>query len=402
MNGYGSAFAPLERRSTAEGSLPGSGEGPVYLDTERCLALRSRYSDCRRCEAICPAGVLQVRDERIELAEGCLRCGRCSAVCPTGALRVEGFDSIAPAPAVNDTPVYVDCWKVASSQSPPGALRLPCLGGIALHDLVRWHVDSGRRPIVLLDRGWCGQCSAGSTSSHPVAETLAAARRLMAELGVEEGALPRLESKPMPASGMPATIPDPLAARPVSRREFFAGMTRSAVRAVNAVRGRAARNPGSAPRRTWHTLSDGTPRSRLISAALALGARNGRSIPAGLFPAIRVSDACRDHRICAAICPTGALQVYEDDGITGIRFDADACIACGDCTRACPERALTLVPRRDDAPAHTPAVLTRWTRRTCARCDDEFASGGDENHCPACRKDLDLFSNRFSIGSQHT
>jgi ferredoxin len=120
MNGRLSP-SPGLRGSPADSTAfrPIGSEGAVRLDAARCLALRSRYSDCRRCETACPAGVLRVNDERIKLADGCLRCGRCSAVCPTGALQVEGFRPSVSLPAANGTPVYVDCWKVPLSQSPP-------------------------------------------------------------------------------------------------------------------------------------------------------------------------------------------------------------------------------------------------------------------------------------------
>jgi ferredoxin len=279
---------------------------------------------------------------------------------------------------------------------------VPCLAGIALYDLMQWHVDTGGRPIALLDRGWCRRCRAGSQTSHPVEETLDTARSLMRQLGVDEGALPRLEARPLPVSAMPEAIPDPLAAQPLSRRQFFTGMTRSAARAVGALRAGAARNVSPPPRRTWGTVAADTPRSKLISHALALAAKNGRALPAGLFPAIRVSDRCRNHRVCAAICPTGALKPYEDGDGAGIRFDSFACIACGDCVRSCPEQALGLAPHGSSVPDHAPVTLTRWERRICQRCDDEFASRGDEEHCPACRKDLSLFATGVSIGSQHT
>jgi ferredoxin len=346
--------------------------------------------------------VLRVGSERIELAEGCLRCGRCRAACPTGALRVEGFEASLRRRAERNEPVYVDCWKVPPSRSPGEALRVPCLGGVAPHDLFHWYLDGGGRALALLDRGWCSGCSAGSAAAHPAAEALDAVRRLFSQLGVPEDELPRLEKRPLPAAEMPASIPDPLAARTLDRRAFFAGMTRSALRAASALRGSAPRASRPAPRRAWTMAAEGAPRASLLARAAELAESNGRTLPAELFPSIRVSGACRNHRVCAAICPTGALQRYECENTSGIRFDPRACIACGDCTRACPEHAIVLAPRADAVPPNAPAELTRWTRRLCVRCDEEFASGGEDEHCPACRKDLALFASVFPIGSQHS
>ena len=323
-------------------------DASLLLDADRCLRLRSRYSDCDRCAQACPQRVLRACDSGFRLADGCLSCGRCSAACPTDALQTEGFALNPSRASASQAPLFVDCWKVPPSLSARDATRVPCLGGIALHRLVQWHVMSEGRQIVLLDRGWCGRCSAGSGAIHPAQEALDAARALLAGLGMSTNTLPRLESLPLPPAQMPADIPGPLAARTVSRREFFSGMTRAAARAITpVVVGEHGESGQSCSARLGKIET--TAHSQLLAQAAALGERHGRPLPAGLFPALRVSDACRNHRVCAATCPTGALQAYAngDGASAGIAFDAAACIACGDCTRACPEQALAVVPRGD-------------------------------------------------------
>lgn len=370
-------------------------DASLLLDADRCLRLRSRYSDCDRCAQACPPRVLHVSQERIELADGCLRCGQCSAACPTEALQVEGFPAEPPRPVASEAPLYVDCWKVAVSDSPRGAMRVPCLGGIPPHRLVQWHGTD--RPVVLLDRGWCGQCSAGSGAIHPAQKVLDAARALLAKLGMSTNTLPRLESLPLPPAQMPADIPGPLAARTLSRREFFSGMTRATARAIApVVVGEHGESGQSCSARLGKIET--TAHSQLLARAAALGERHGRPLLAGLFPALRVSDACRNHQVCAATCPTGALQTYETKGgaAAGIAFDARACIACGDCTRACPERALALVPRGDGEVPRGTTVLTRWALRECHDCGREFADSGSSNVCPACRETRELMRTSFS------
>lgn len=362
-----------------------------------CLALRSRYSNCAACANACPAGVLRLDASGLSLTAGCLNCGRCAAACPTGALQMEGFAVIRPRAATSKTPIYVDCWKVAASHLPRDAVRVRCLGGIALHQLVQWHVASGSRAIVLVDRGWCGQCNAGCGANHPAQETVDAARALLAELGVPEQAFPRIETLPLPDAEMPAEIPEPLAAQPLSRREFFAGITRNAARAIAPM---AAGQPDddAQSRRARGAKIETTARSQLLARAATLGARYGRSLPAELFPALRIADACCNHQVCAATCPTRALQAYlsEDGAAAGIAFDAAACIACGDCTRACPERALTLVPQGDGEVPRGATALTRWTLRECYDCGHEFTDSGSSSVCPTCRKTRELARTSFS------
>lgn len=368
----------------------------LRINPDRCLRLRSRDSDCDRCAQACPPRVLLVDDERMDLADGCLRCGRCSAACPTGALQTEGFAASPPRAAEGEPPICVDCWKVPASHSPRGAMRVPCLGGIALNLLVQWHVESGGGRIVLVDRGWCRQCRAGTGADHPAQETLDEARVLLARLAVLESALPRIETSPLPRAQMPSDIPEALAAQRLTRREFFAGMPRIALGSVAPA---AAGQPGKGvpSRRARMAKIEATPHSQLLEQAAVLAARHNRPLPADLFPALRVSDACRNHRVCAATCPTRALRTYEnkDGAAAGIAFDATACIACGNCTRACPERALTLFPQGDGEVPSGPAALTRWTQRECYDCGLEFADPGAGNVCPTCRKTRDLAQTSF-------
>lgn len=373
------------------------------LDADRCLRLRSRYSDCEKCAQACPTHLLEVSNDYVDLADGCLRCGQCSAACPTGALQTEGF-GISPSSAISAAPLDIDCWKVPAPHSARDALRVPCLGGIAVHELVRWHTACAPRPIMLVDRGWCGQCSAGSRANHPAQEVLDATRELLAELGVPEQALPRFERKRLPRKQMPAEIPDALAARPMNRRDFFSGVTRHAVRAIApAVAGR--RDERAETRRPAPAKIGIPARSQLLAQAGVLSRRHRRPLPSALFPALRISDACRNHNVCAAICPTGALHSYESEegGVAGIAFDAGACIACGDCTRACPQHAIELlVPGAGEVPRGR-TMLTQWALRECRDCGYRFADSDSDTICLTCQKTRDLARASFSqlFGASH-
>lgn len=356
----------------------------LQFNAARCLRLRSRYSDCEKCARACPSGSLRVSCDSLELPARCLSCGRCCAACPTGALRVEGF-SVSP-PVTSSESIYVDCWKVPPFRPMRGAVRVPCLGGIAVHELVRWHTACAPRPIVLLDRGWCSQCSAGSKASHPAQAALDAARELLAELGVPERALPRFERKLLPRKQMPDEIPDA-----INRRDFLSSVTRDAVRALApAVVGRRAKG-AEGHRPALHKVEI-RARLQLLAQAALLSKQHRRPLPTTLFPALRVSKACQNHKVCAAICPTGALRAYEDEdgGTSGIAFDAAACIACGDCTRACSERAIELLALGDGEVPRGATILTRRALRECRDCGYKFADSTSDTVCPACQKTRDL------------
>ena len=125
-----------------------------------------------------------------------------------------------------------------------------------------------------------------------------------------------------------------------------------------------------------------------------------RRLPEGAVPALRATDACANHGICAAACPTGALRRFHRPGRAGLAFDAAECFACGACVVVCPEEALQL-DARNSAPS-TSEQITSHALRICARCDDEFPARGEDELCPACRKDVGLFTTGFSARSDET
>jgi Fe-S-cluster-containing hydrogenase component 2 len=107
--------------------------------------------------------------------------------------------------------------------------------------------------------------------------------------------------------------------------------------------------------------------------------------------------------MCVAVCPTAALREYAGDGHAGLEFDAAACIACGVCAMVCPDNALAIrALAGSEGASGTATRISRHEQRSCARCDDEFAAREEDEFCPACRKDVGLFTHGFSARSDET
>jgi Fe-S-cluster-containing dehydrogenase component len=138
-----------------------------------------------------------------------------------------------------------------------------------------------------------------------------------------------------------------------------------------------------------------------IALLREVAARWKGALPAGSVPELLVSAACAHHGGCVAVCPTAALRPYSGSGVAGLEFAAAACIGCGVCALVCPENALTL---RALTAGQAPAAqrVSRHALHLCARCEDEFAVHGCEELCPACRKDVGLFTTGFSARSDET
>ena len=55
---------------------------------------------------------------------------------------------------------------------------------------------------------------------------------------------------------------------------------------------------------------------------------------------------CQDPE-CLTGCPTGAIGRFENGQID---IDPKTCIGCGDCATQCPYNAITMIPRKPEAP----------------------------------------------------
>ncbi len=121
--------------------------------------------------------------------------------------------------------------------------------------------------------------------------------------------------------------------------------------------------------------------------------------PPGLFHRVDVSAACCNHQLCASICPTGALAVFEEAGRTELMFDTQLCVGCDECRSICPSGALSLLPNGYNAdgqalPDH-PIRLTSFVGKSCPECGQSFTDKAGTDLCPQCEKRRQLASSAF-------
>jgi ferredoxin len=337
--------------------------------------------------------VLVVGERGVSLADGCLGCGRCVASCPSGALSARGY-LISDGLPEGNRKIVVECWKVPPRLLAAGTHAVPCMGGLSAASLLERVLAAGEgRAVVLVDRGWCAACRAGDSAQPPVAAQLEFVRRALTRLDWPQQSLPEIRRDPLPVSLMPEKIPVPAEREAIGRRAFFRFL---AGKAADVVIERTAPPPKTIPRSLIRQEERLFPeRIRLIAVLERLAARRGVPLPADLFPAISISDACANHGVCARVCPTGALSSYEDDAATGIRFEPWLCADCGLCAKSCPEGALELdlAPSVDGA-MHGQRELTRLSWGVCTSCHERFASRG-KSLCPRCEKSRSLAADLF-------
>jgi Fe-S-cluster-containing hydrogenase component 2 len=356
---------------------------PLWHEEGACLPLRSRHGECRACATACLLGVLSVTVAAVRLSDGCIGCGRCTAACPTQALTMPGLELPSPAPAPASAPLRIECRKVPERQRAPGTTTLPCLGA-ATPGLLLARLAAGQE-VQMVDRGWCAACEAGGAGEHPARRSLEAAVVWLEAVG--DPRRPTLVHDPLPAAAMLPDIPPAPEGPPrLDRRSFFReALQRPAGRHRQAPGPMGGNGRAAYPAERRHPSAE---RERQLTALRALASQRGQSVPAEFFARLSVDAGCCDRRMCVALCPTAALTVVDAGDSARLDLDADRCIGCGTCVRACPEGAMHLEPHGGSAGVHT---LAAHRRMRCATCGDLFAaaagaSGDRALHCQVCTK----------------
>lgn len=172
----------------------------------------------------------------------------------------------------------------------------------------------------------------------------------------------------------------------VSRRELF---TQLAGRPADLASREVQAGTGGDVRPVAVEGAVSRPRGTLVAA--------GPRVP---LPRPHVEGGCTACRACSNACPTDALLWGETATASGLGVDPQACIACGECVRVCPEEVVSLVcdvqPRRVGATL----PLAHVTHATCSRCGDVLGPG-EEDRCTRCRSRASLVADvwaQYGIG----
>jgi formate hydrogenlyase subunit 6/NADH:ubiquinone oxidoreductase subunit I len=354
----------------------------LRVESRRCVHDWNKESACQICTNICPTRALAVNSGEITLdALACVQCGACLPYCPTGAL--VGFDERArllqslselPPPTAVDLACGASPAVLAGSTSDVVLQIGGCLAGLGPAAYAGFAALGVERVGIHLEG--CVTCPIGELRSR-IAATVDAVRALL-QLDVvmvdavvvadQDGELPH---KPMHSTRSPR-----YSRRSLLRR--FAGGGSPTASALSELK--------SLP------TDDKSPpleRRALLQALAHL--RTEQRASAHYFPAMTASAACTACRVCANVCPTGALDFDAIEGRFSLTFMPTSCTECGLCVELCTLNALQFTaPLTYDAAE--PSVLLQGELKLCRRCHAGFS--GEGVLCPAC-----AFRRKYPAGS---
>ena len=353
--------------------------------TARCARYRYRYSACRRCADACPHEAVELLDEGIRLNTArCQNCALCTAACPTAAL---GADNL---PRLDLLRRAIKGERFSFACAPSGLTAdavVPCLGAIDAAMLA--YLAKRRIAVELRGSQHCTQCAHGTKGEMLLAANLEAADALEAAAAPEAWLAASL-----------AAAPDEPDAKPdfrAGRRQLFRRLVGRGIDEVARAAAPAAELP--VEEKAIRAGPWFVPEMRELLQIVCKRKDGGplRIAPRPTLPLmdIRLKRGCTACEACFRVCPTGAMQIREDNAGWSLIFSIDRCVGCGVCLEVCQPRVLYAAETFDATPEREPAVLRQLAKQRCNRCDRFFISPEPCETCPVCADDEEAFSAIF-------
>jgi ferredoxin len=355
-------------------SLMGEFRKPEHVayDADTCAGGAAGHESCGICVQVCPYHAIarnpQNRLRVVVDAQACEGCGACVSACPTSSLT---FTDPPPADLYSRMAALLAPLP-GYPQAEPTVLAFHCpeKGQMALGDAGRLRITypatilplpvaclrqvseasilaafrMGAGGVALLG---CDACPHGEREL--LVRKLALARAVLDAFGVGGDRVHVItgqagDSRPMleALAGFAVSV-GPAPVRWTGRSASVAENREVVAEAIRALIDATGREPGRV------RVSEGEPFG---------------------FPDVRAAD-CTMSRACVNVCPTHAFR-FQEEGQT-LELRQVACVNCGLCVLACPERAITLSPELFlERSALDWQVVVRDEMVGCAKCGKPF------------------------------
>lgn len=350
---------------------------------ERCVRFRYAYSECDRCAEACPHDAVRLSEAGVELvAANCQGCALCAAACPTDALLEKNVSADSLLKAAEGRERYLIACAPSSVR---GDAVVPCLGAI---DAVTLAGFSHRGiELHLAGASHCGECAHGSRGAGSMVAHRAG-RDALCAVALPSGR--EVERAPLVMDDTKGKETDRLVA---SRRQLF---RRVVGKGLDVVAGVETPPP---PLKAVRAAAPFLPERKALLNDIfdgcdeALRAERHETIPAENWV---VATGCTNCEACVRVCPTGAMQLLEDNDAWRLVLLAERCVGCDVCVEVCQPKVL----RQRDAGyvvvnRQKGRLLRSVPRKRCKSCDRLFVTGSDASVCATCSSDDEDFRHIF-------
>lgn len=373
---------------TIKKTVEGLHKGGITVQTNLCSRIRSRHSECSYCTDVCPANAIIIHDNEIRADERCIGCGVCYSACPNSVFAIPDRDDTKSLLLIKkwlerseDRTLRIKCDRVNDKKD--GIFNVPCLGRLT-EELLLGAICHGVNSVQILKPA-CDKCHIGKASSRFL-DVFVLTQNLMNALKIDPRKIKIVEN--FGDFNAPSLIPD----SPVmDRRAFFKSIGGKTISIAEK-----ALNP-EGPEKPEEFIYDarGNQKRNLLLKIIEslycvdrLNSDGDEVFASGNIHFGRVSinsPSCIGCKVCAALCPSGALKAEEDATGLKIYFRQGLCINCGICADACQQKAIKVaVPKKvEDAlgPAITEdkegSLILNKEKKVCLACNSTFYSKDD-------------------------
>jgi len=353
------------------------------FNAQHCVRYRYSYSECSRCADVCPHDAIHLFDAGVELlADACQSCALCVGACPTEALTDRGVSA-------ENILKLADSKKMMTVACTPsgagGDVIVSCLG--AINSVVLAEISRRGVALEFFGTNQCSQCVHASKGPDMIRLNLEAREILCGLEETKEWATLTNQGIQQSTSGNDG--------HDATRRGLF----RSIIEHGRSIADGEFEAP-TAPLKAIRAAAVFLPQRRKLLTGLydELGEHPLRvarhpSIPAEDWS---IAEGCTNCEACVRVCPTGALQLLENNAAWRIVLLNERCVACGVCAEACQPGVLRLRAEAYTLINKQKARLLRGvSKQRCTRCDRVFATEDGTTICPICSGDDTDFASIF-------
>lgn len=345
---------------------------PIDIDDIKCVAVRNRNSNCRRCVDACIEEAITVSSNEISIDPSlCVNCGACIDVCPTAALSAanpterETLAGVLRTSKNADGHITIACARKAARREGDTEkyVSIPCLGHVTEHLLTLLATEAEAeagvpdgpahepRSLTLVD-GNCATCKYGAASPS-IDDTCDDTQRILRAAGSD--------FKVVRTSEFPgyAIDTDETAKRGKSRR----GLARQTGSYIKTIAGNVA--------------------TKTIEDTLGMGDKGEPTklrdrLKAGKNGKIPTFQPTSNYQIIECMEKLLERDLTEPDGQTisddfvdsrkfgSVRIDPEKCSGCGMCVLFCPTEALKYA--KFDEPEDENLRYIEFQASDCTRC----------------------------------